>query len=134
MFQVRDFPEAMYTVEAIIMMHTHSKLSLASHLRRRQAKFSKCSHTQMISWKKSKKNKIKARDLSSWSEHDRKGDMHWICGDGNSIQSRLNHSTGCSIWIVTKVNEYCDYIFGVRHFSLQIYAANMCVCTFWFLE
>ena len=45
MFQVRDFPEAMYTVEAIIMMHTHSKLSLASHLRRRQAKFSKCSHT-----------------------------------------------------------------------------------------
>ena len=35
--------------------------------------------------------------------------------------------TVCSIWIVTKVNECCDYVFGFRHFSLQIYAANMCV-------
>ena len=35
-------------------------------------------------------------------------------------------NTGCLIWIVTKVNEYCGYVFGVRHFSFQIYAGNMC--------
>ena len=34
--------------------------------------------------------------------------------------------TGCSIWIATKVNKYCDHVFQVRHFSLQIYAGNMC--------
>ena len=28
--------------------------------------------------------------------------------------------TGCSIWVITKVNEYYDYIFGVCHISLQI--------------
>ena len=35
--------------------------------------------------------------------------------------------TGCSIWIVTRGNECCDYVFGVRLFSLQIYAGNMCM-------
>ena len=40
--------------------------------------------------------------------------------------------TGCPTWIATKVNMCCDYyVFWVRHFSLQIYARNM--CTFWFL-
>ena len=39
---------------------------------------------------------------------------------------------GRSIWIVTKVNECCVYVFGVRNFSLQIYAGN--VRTYWFLE
>ena len=33
--------------------------------------------------------------------------------------------TGCSISIVTNLNECCDYVFGVRHFSLQAYAGNM---------
>ena len=34
-------------------------------------------------------------------------------------------SIGCLIWIVKKVNECCDYVFGGRHFSLQIYAGNI---------
>ena len=38
-----------------------------------------------------------------------------------------NSHTGCSIWIATKVNKYCDHVFRVRHFSLQIYAGNMCI-------
>ena len=35
-------------------------------------------------------------------------------------------STGCLIWIVTKVNQCSSYIFGVSHLFLQIYARNMC--------
>ena len=39
---------------------------------------------------------------------------------------------GCPIWIVVKVNEFCEYVFGARHFYLQIYRVSM--CTFSFLE
>ena len=42
------------------------------------------------------------------------------------------YDTGCPTWIATKVNECCDYVFRVRHFSLQIYAGKM--CTFWFFK
>ena len=34
--------------------------------------------------------------------------------------------TGCPIWIATKINECCDYVFQVRHFSFQIHAESMC--------
>ena len=37
-----------------------------------------------------------------------------------------NEHTGCSIWIATKVNKYCDHVFRVRHFSLQIYVGKIC--------
>ena len=40
--------------------------------------------------------------------------------------------TGWPTWKLSKVNDCCDYVFWVRHFSLQIYAGYM--CTFWFLE
>ena len=51
------------------------------------------------------------------------------CGDIVSKHNQISHftdSTGCSTWIATKVNKCCDYVFRVRHFSLQIYAGNMC--------
>ena len=34
-------------------------------------------------------------------------------------------TTGCSIWIVTKVNECFGYIYSIRHFFLQIYDVNV---------
>ena len=42
------------------------------------------------------------------------------------IARKLFHITftGCPIWIVRKVNECCDYVFGVR---LQIYAGSVCI-------
>ena len=52
-----------------------------------------------------------------------------------SIPEKMNKKntiTGCPIWIVAKVNEYCEYVFGARHFFFQIYPVNM--CTFSFLD
>ena len=41
------------------------------------------------------------------------------------FNSRIIDHTGCPIWIVTKVNKCCEYVFGVR-----FYAGNMCTFSF----
>ena len=45
---------------------------------------------------------------------------HWI--QHMEITLLSYYTTGCSIWIATKVNEWCDYVFQVK----TLFSSNLC--------